>query len=154
LSGGNVRRSIDVEMKRNRQFGQVNVIAFQYNILPGRIANYFDWLIILTPLTISQRQIIRRDTNRCREQPTIASGIGDNRIVKTLNILEEKNRALVTPFKLKHGGGYIEFSTYRGGHSDEIRRKVTLHHLEEATQALIGHNILSVQSNKITKPRE
>src|SRR5437660_12762417 len=58
LPGGDVWRAIDRKLQRNRQFAQVDLVAFEHDLVPCRIIDELARQIGLAALPEGTRQIV------------------------------------------------------------------------------------------------
>jgi len=50
LTGGDVRRCIDRELQRDRQFRQIDVVAFEHHVFPGAAVDELAGNVLLAAL--------------------------------------------------------------------------------------------------------
>jgi hypothetical protein len=88
LTGGDIRRGIDREVCRDRQFGEIYVLAFDDPLLPGRAFDKFDRAVILAALSEGRGEGGGVYAHCGGDQASIAGEIGDDRHIETLDVFE------------------------------------------------------------------
>jgi hypothetical protein len=71
---------------RDRQFAEVEGIAFHYQFLPGCTVDALDRPVILAALAKARREHAGLDPHRGRNQPTIAGDVGDDRLPALVDV--------------------------------------------------------------------
>ena len=77
LTGGDVGGGIDLELQRDRQFGEVDVIAFEHQIFPGAAVDDLAGDVLLAAFAERSRQIGRvyPETGRQHYTPAVIAEV-------------------------------------------------------------------------------
>src|SRR5262245_45797137 len=94
LPGGDVGRRVDLELQRDGQFGQIDVVAFQHHVVPRAAFDDFAANVLLTALAERRRQIRGFYAETRSQELAIAGNVRDKRHAAAAHVLEHYDRAL------------------------------------------------------------
>jgi len=115
LARGDIGRGVDAELPRDRQRGEVDVLALDHDLVPGRVVDHLARDVALAALAKGGRQVRRLDPEAGREQLAIARDVGDHRHRAVADALEDHDRALPGPLELEDDGRGVEAAVDRLG---------------------------------------
>ena len=136
LARRDVGRGIDREVQRDRQLGQVHLVALEHDLLPGRVLHDLAGNVILTALAKGGRQVCRLHAEAGRKQLAIAGDVRDHRHGVSLDVLVDDHRTLAGALELEHERGDVEMGADGFADAQQLLREIAFHHGEETTQAL------------------
>jgi len=113
LAGSNIRCGIDRKVDRDRQFGQVNSIAFDHQFLPWCAVDALDRPVVLAAFAKTRSKCSGLDPHGGGEQPAIAGDVGDDRRIEAFDPLEDDDRAAAGTLEFEDGRGDVEFTPDR-----------------------------------------
>jgi hypothetical protein len=138
LAGGDVRGRIDGELQRDReQLGQIDVVAFDDHLVPGRVLHHLAGDILLAALAKRPRQLGERNAEACREKLAVAGRVGQHRHLVALDVFEQHDRAAPGLVELEHHRRGFELEIDRIADAQQLLGIVGLDHPQKAAQALI-----------------
>src|SRR4029077_5399122 len=136
LTGGDVGGGIDLELQRDRQFGEVDVIAFEHLIFPGAAVDDLAGDVLLAAFAERGRQIGRVYAETGRQQLAIAGDVGDELHAVAADVLEHDNRALAGVIELEHQSRGVETQVDRLSYAQQFVRIFRLPQPQEPAEAL------------------
>ena len=138
LARRDVGGRIHGEMEGDGQFIEVHLVFFDDDFAPGGVLDHLHGQVILAAVLIRRRQIARFHVETRRQEIPVARDVGDDRTFETLHALEDDDGVSARALELEHRGrdvlppdGFCDAHQFFG--------VVSLHHLQEAAQALIDH---------------
>ena len=138
LACGDVGRGIDRELQRDRQPGQIDLVALQYHLVPGGGAHHLARDIFLTALAKCHRQVGRLDPQTGGQELAIAGHIGDQRHGLAFDVLEDDDGAAP---RARSSSNSMAVDSNLGSTSCRIRRNSSgvfgFDHAQKSAQALI-----------------
>ena len=136
LSRGDVGRAVDRELQHDRQLGEINVVAFKDDVVPGRLWHHLAWNVFLAALTEGARQLGLTDAKAGRQEPPACRDIGDDRHVVAFNSFEHDDGTFAQALQLEHDRRHIEARMDGLADAQEFVGIFRLDHLQKATEAL------------------
>ncbi len=76
LPGGDVGRTVDGELQRDRQFGEIDIVAFNDDVVPRRLRHRLARDVLLAALAERGRQFARLDAEAGRQQAAVRRHVG------------------------------------------------------------------------------
>src|SRR5262249_54412549 len=137
LTGGDVRRRIDRELQWDRQFRQIDVVAFEHHVFPCAAVDELAGNGLWAALTKRRGQIAGFHPETGGQQLAIAGDVRDQLHGAAAHVLEHDHRALAGVIELKHQRGGIETQVDRLANAQQFVRIFGLHQPQEAAQTLI-----------------
>ena len=137
LTRGDVRRCIDRELQRDRQFRQIDVVAFEDNFLPCAPGDDFAGNVLLTAFAKCRGQIPGFYPETGGQQLAIAGDIRDQLHAVATHVVEHNDRAFPGLIELEHQRRGIEMQVDRLPNAQQFVRIFGFHQPQEAAQALI-----------------
>ena len=141
LTGGDIGRGIDRKVCRDRQFGEVYVLAFDDPLLPGRAVDTFNRPVILAALSEGCGEGAGVYPHCGGDQAPIAGEIGDDRHIETLDVFEYNDRTTAGAFELEDCRGDVELASDRCADPHQLFWILALDHRQEAAHALRVHRV-------------
>src|SRR6266566_1302542 len=136
LTSGDVRRRIDRELQRDRQFRQVNLVAFEHHVFPCAPADNLAGNILLAAFPKCRGQIAGFDPETGRQQLAIAGDIRDQLHSAAAHVFEHDDWALARVIELEYQRRGIETQVDRLTHAQQFVRIFRFHQPQEAAQTL------------------
>jgi hypothetical protein len=146
LAGGDIGCSIDREVDRDWQLGEIDGIAFHDQLLPGCTIDAHDRPVVLAALAKTRREHAGLDPQRGGEQSAVAGNIGDDRHIEALDSFEDDHRAAAGTLEFEDGRGDIELAPDGFVDAYQLIGVVALDHPQKAAQALLVHASLRAGS--------
>ena len=147
LAGGDVRRGIDREVRGYRQFGEVDLVAFERDFLPRRILHDLAGDVFLATLAERRRQVGDLDAETGRQQFSVAGDVGHDGQRMALDVFIDHDGAPAGALELEHEGSHVEMGPHRRADAQELVWIIALNHGEETAQALAFVNHVSATSS-------
>src|SRR5262245_14743966 len=136
LTSGDVGRGIDLELQRDRQFGEVDIVAFEHQIFPRAALDDLAGDVLLAAFAERGRQIGRVYAETGSQQLAIAGDVGDELHAVAAHVLEHDNRALAGVIELEHQSRGVETQVDRLAYAQQFARIFGLHQPQEPAEAL------------------
>ncbi len=108
LPGGDVGRRIDGELERNGQTCEIDIVAFQHDIVPSGLRDDFRRDVCLAALAKRRRQVRDGRVETAGQERAVAGHVRDDRHVEVVDLFEDHDRALVETIEFEHGGRHVE----------------------------------------------
>src|SRR5262249_8700243 len=137
LTGGDVRRRIDRELQWDRQFRQVDVVAFEDDVFPRSAVDELAGNVLLAALTKRRGQIAGFHPETGGQQLAIAGDVRDQLHGAAAHVLEHDDRTLAGVIELEHQRGGIETQVDRLANAQQFLRIFGFRQPQEPAQALI-----------------
>ena len=137
LAGRDVGRRIDRELQRDRQLGQIDVVAFDDDLVPGRRSTTSHGMYFWQRSRNAVGRFAGFDAEACGQQLAVAGDVGDHRHVVAVDVLEHDDRALPRAVELEHHRGRVEMQIDRLTNAQQFVRIFGFHHAQETAQALL-----------------
>ena len=137
LTGRDVRCRIDRELQRDRQFGQVDVVAFKDEVIPCAPVDDLAGNVFLTAFAECGGQIPGFYPEACGQQLAVAGDIRDQLHVVAADVFEHDDRALPRVVELEHQRGCVEMQIDRLTNAQQFVRMFSFHQSQETAQALV-----------------
>src|SRR4029077_8876401 len=126
-------------MDRDWQPAEVEVVAFNDQLLPGCAIDALDRLVVLAALAKGRREHARLDSPGGGPDTAIGRDISDDRHVEAFDSIEDDDRAAAGALELEDGRGDIELAPNWLVDAHQLIWKVALDHREKAAHALRVH---------------
>ena len=106
--GGDVGRGIDGELQRDRQLGEIDVVALDDDLVPGRLRHRFARNVFLAALAKSGRQVRAVYSEAGRQQSPVRRHVGHDRHIVSVDLFEHDHRAFARALQLEHDRSHVE----------------------------------------------
>src|SRR5262252_4474388 len=153
LTGGDVRRRIARELQRDRQFCQVDVVAFEHHVFPCAAVDELAGNVLLAAFPKRRGQIAAPHPETGGQQLAIAGDVRDQLHGAAAHVLEHDHRALAGVIELEHQRGGIETQVDRLANAQQFVRIFALRQPQEAAQTLIVAVDISFHGCPLLSPR-
>ncbi len=137
LTGRDVRCRIDCELQRDRQFGEVDVVAFEDDVFPCAPVDDLAGNVFLAAFAERRGQIPRFHPETGGQQLAIAGNVRDQLHVVAADVFEHDDRALPRLVELEHQRGRVEMQIDRLTNAQQFVRMFSFHQSQETAQALL-----------------
>src|SRR4029434_10321256 len=104
LPGGDVGRGVHFELQRDRQFGEVDVVAFEHYVIPRAAVDDFAGDVLLAALAEGARQIGGFYAETSGQEHAIAGDVRDERHAAAAHVLAHDDRTLAGMIQLEYQG--------------------------------------------------
>ena len=137
LAGGDVGRRIDRELQRDRQFREVDVVAFEHHLFPCAPVDDLAGDVLLAAFAERGGQIPGSHPEACGQQLAVAGDVRDQLHAVAADVFEHDDRALPRVIELEHQRGRVEMQVDRLTNAQQFVRIFSFHQPQEAAQALL-----------------
>ena len=136
LARGDVGRAVHIELQRDRQLGEINVIALDHHLVPCGFRDKLARNVFLAALAKRSRKIARFNAEASREQLTICRDVHDDGHFEALGLFENDDRVLAGALQFERDRGHIELQIDFIADAQNSVGEIRLDHMQEAAQTL------------------